>query len=285
MAQKYDLAVRGNNCQTAPGNAREWMERLAQFDNHLSAAGHSLESLVARMRGESGEGCDTGLGAPFSANVAGSPFGVDRGAPSGPPVNGAPRVGPLQSQCPQSIIGWLCWINYGLCNYNDFAKISTSMQQSAVVTVPDLTFDFELGPDAIPTGTYFPHEWIAEAAGHGIWKVLLSVSITIITPGGMSSTQIEKKLLEKTNLRFLQHGTQDHYHTALDFGAANQSTASELLPNMGGFFLGEPYVPYVLAPTVMTWDLIGEAPGDLGVDHYSFVATFTSHWRQVCRMN
>ena len=219
---------------------------------------------------------------PAPSAVPGSPYPMEHqmgGAPRNPFIHWSPALG----ACPDTLPMWLCWVHYGLCSFNKFGEIGSSVQSSNLCVLPDPAWGMQIGPNAQPCSAFFPTQWVSEAMGRGIYRVLSDFSIRTIDTT-MTPEEIRRDL-SRLDFLILQLGTEDPFTTVLDFGEQHDTSRSELLPALGGYYLNYPFVPYVLNPSVFAWVLRGTAPGDPSgptPDEYEFFCDFRSWWTPVC---
>lgn len=191
---------------------------------------------------------------------------------------------PELGDCPTNLSRFLCWMFKGLCSFNKFGAIGHVKLLTNALDLPDPDFAFDIGPDnAASLGVFMPRDWVSEAAMKGIFRVKVSFQV-LVTEGALTAAEIERQLFDSLEFRILQIGSQDNFHTALNFGDAQDAERSTDTPSQGGYWLckGDEFVPYIFAPEVFTYDFEGQAPGVVGTNVYTVTALVSSYFRKVC---
>lgn len=191
---------------------------------------------------------------------------------------------PELGDCPDNLSRYLCWMFKGLCSFNKFGAIGHVKLITNLITLPDPDFEFDVGAEnAQSLGVFFPRDWVSEAAFKGIFRVKVSFQVRIIE-GNYTPEQIENACFNSFEFRILQVASQDNFHTALNFGDAQDAERSTDTPSQGGYWLckGDEFVPYVFAPEVFTYDFEGQCPGAVGEDSYELTAFISTYFRRVC---
>jgi hypothetical protein len=104
-----------------------------------------------------------------------------------------------------------------------------------------------------------------------------------VTEGALAPADIERNLFDSLEFRIIQVGSQDNFHTALNFGDAQDAERSTDTPSQGGFYLclGEEFV-FGNYPEMFSFDFEGQAPGVVGTDEYSVQARISCYFHPVC---
>lgn len=230
--------------------------------------------------------------------------GFDRGVPNGsgaiavynpPPAGvcapvasaGGPcymRWEPGLGDCPTDISRLLCWLWKSYCSFNRFGKLGTSRSTTTPLHVPHGVYGFSIGPEgaAQACGVFFPHDWIGEAVFRAVYRVKASPTVYGVA-GGMDPGQIANGLENNLEFRIIQVGSQDNFHSVLNFGDAQDASKSTDTPSQGGFWLpeGNYFVPFGPDPAIQAYDFRGIAPGGAG-DAYDFFFTIISYFAPIC---
>lgn len=190
-----------------------------------------------------------------------------------------PRLG----ACPVDLDRFLCWLMRSTCSFNKFGKVGSTPLVTNLLTLPDPDFGFNIGPFRAALGVFFPPEWSAEGAYHGIFRVKIAIDV-IILAGALNANDVSDALFEALTFRIIQTGTEDPFTVALNFGEPSDARDSQLVPAAGGYFLpeGMEFVPWFANPAQQGYDFQGVAPGTIGVDSYTVQCRIRSYWKEIC---
>lgn len=186
--------------------------------------------------------------------------------------------------CPNEYEKLICWWLRGLCSWNKFGKLGHVKLETNLLTLPDADEGFDVGPNLFPNtlGVFAPRDWVAEAVFRGLYRVKVSFQVNVLE-GDLQAADIERNLFDTFEFRLLQVGSQDNFHTALNFGDAQDAERSTDTPSQGGFWLcrGEEFV-FGLYPEMYSFDFEGQAPGVVGTDSYTLQARIGCYFKIVC---
>jgi hypothetical protein len=192
---------------------------------------------------------------------------------------------PSLGACPNDMDRILCWWHKSLCSFNKFGQIGSVALRTNVLNLPHPVTQFAIGPEgaAQALGVFFPRDWSAESAFHGLYRFKVSFTVNILE-GGLTPEAVARQLFDDLEFKIIQVGTQDNLHTALNIGQAQDAERSTDAPPLGGFYLpaGREFVPYFTTPEIFAFDFRGIAPGTVGVDAYSVSAKIQTYWKPVC---